>query len=159
MREKDIVKERGIKVTVGQRAKWFLCPTGIRVLRVSKKGLLLFSFLDIIVLISPRPSPLLPIAFSLFHFRATSYSLPTTNPCTDTTKRSQQRQAWNVIVNSVNMYGFSVSVLVLVLAVSHTVAFGGIKTRSFVFSPKDARDRPKLVLIGGAPGTGKSTWG
>lgn len=38
-------------------------------------------------------------------------------------------------------------------------AGGGIKTRSFVFSPKQAQEKPKLVLISGCPGTGKSTFG
>jgi 2-phosphoglycerate kinase len=36
----------------------------------------------------------------------------------------------------------------------------GCKTRSFAFSPKDGdRNKPKLVLIAGCPGTGKSTFG
>mmetsp|Transcript_4199 Transcript_4199/g.8012 ORF Transcript_4199/g.8012 Transcript_4199/m.8012 type:complete len:341 (-) Transcript_4199:1943-2965(-) len=39
------------------------------------------------------------------------------------------------------------------------LAAGGIKTRSFVFSPKQAQEKPKLVLISGCPGTGKSTFG
>lgn len=34
-----------------------------------------------------------------------------------------------------------------------------IKTRSFVFSPTSAKEKPKLVLIGGCTGTGKSTFG
>ena len=34
-----------------------------------------------------------------------------------------------------------------------------IKTRSFVFSPTSAKEKPKLVLIGGSAGTGKSTFG
>lgn len=38
----------------------------------------------------------------------------------------------------------------------HALAAGGIKTRSFVFSPKQAQEKPKLVLISGCPGTGKS---
>ena len=42
---------------------------------------------------------------------------------------------------------------------SHALT-NGIKTRSLVFSPKGGdRDKPKLVLIGGCPGTGKSTFG
>jgi 2-phosphoglycerate kinase len=42
---------------------------------------------------------------------------------------------------------------------SHALT-NGIKTRSFVFSPKGGdREKPKLVLIGGCPGTGKSTFG
>ena len=46
---------------------------------------------------------------------------------------------------------------------SHCLAIngkGGIKTRSFVFSPKAVgENKPKLVLISGCPGTGKSTFG
>jgi 2-phosphoglycerate kinase len=42
---------------------------------------------------------------------------------------------------------------------SHALT-NGIKTRSFVFSTKAGDgDKPKLVLIGGSPGTGKSTFG
>ena len=39
---------------------------------------------------------------------------------------------------------------------AHALAAGGIKTRSFVFSPKQAQEKPKLVLISGCPGAGKS---
>jgi len=43
---------------------------------------------------------------------------------------------------------------------SHALATSnGIKTRSFVFTPKTALEKPKLVIIGGCPGTGKSTFG
>lgn len=42
---------------------------------------------------------------------------------------------------------------------AQALAAGGIKTRSFVFSPKQAQEKPKLVLISGCPGTGKSTFG
>jgi len=35
----------------------------------------------------------------------------------------------------------------------------GIKSRSFLLSPKTSAEKPKLVLIGGGPGTGKSTFG
>jgi len=35
----------------------------------------------------------------------------------------------------------------------------GIKTRSFVFTQKSGNEKPKLVLISGCPGTGKSTFG
>lgn len=54
-----------------------------------------------------------------------------------------------------------VTFLLLIYRVLESFAFAksGIKTRSFIFSPKDALDKPKLVLIGGAPGTGKSTFG
>jgi len=37
-------------------------------------------------------------------------------------------------------------------------AFSGITSRTFLQSPK-VDDKPKLILIGGPPGTGKSTFG
>lgn len=40
-----------------------------------------------------------------------------------------------------------------------TTAFGGISTRSFTFSPKIYDEKPKLILISGCTGTGKSTFG
>mmetsp|Transcript_60442 Transcript_60442/g.89663 ORF Transcript_60442/g.89663 Transcript_60442/m.89663 type:complete len:269 (+) Transcript_60442:65-871(+) len=49
--------------------------------------------------------------------------------------------------------------IVLFAAVLGSVqGLAGIKTRSFVFSPK-IDDKPKLILISGCPGTGKSTFG
>ena len=43
-----------------------------------------------------------------------------------------------------------------------TLGFGlsssGIKSRSFVYTQDTNRDKPKLILIGGGPGTGKSTF-
>lgn len=55
------------------------------------------------------------------------------------------------------------SILLLSSSILISDAFsinGGIKARTFVFTPpKKGRHRPKLVLIGGAPGTGKSTFG
>ena len=35
----------------------------------------------------------------------------------------------------------------------------GIKTRSLLYTPDMTRYKPKLILIGGCPGTGKSTFG
>jgi len=43
--------------------------------------------------------------------------------------------------------------------ISHALAGSKIKTRPFVVSEKVKRDKPKLVLIGGCAGTGKSTFG
>lgn len=50
------------------------------------------------------------------------------------------------------------TLLVLAAALGAAQALAGIQSRSFVFSPK-VDDKPKLILIGGCPGTGKSTFG
>lgn len=44
-------------------------------------------------------------------------------------------------------------------SVTNALSKNGIKTRSFVFSAPKVAEKPKLVLIGGCPGTGKSTFG
>jgi 2-phosphoglycerate kinase len=69
-------------------------------------------------------------------------------PSEDTTTTSNSN-------HGVVMRTFKNLVPVLVYQV-HALAAGGIKTRSFVFSPKQAQEKPKLVLISGCPGTGKS---
>jgi 2-phosphoglycerate kinase len=51
-----------------------------------------------------------------------------------------------------------VLMFITVSLVSKVDAFSGIKSRSFTYSPK-VDDKPKLILIGGPPGTGKSTFG
>lgn len=45
-----------------------------------------------------------------------------------------------------------------IISISHGLS-NGIKQRSFVFTPKTAIEKPKLCLISGCPGTGKSTFG
>ena len=44
----------------------------------------------------------------------------------------------------------------LSLAVVDAMSAGGIKSRAFVYNPLSAQSKPKLILIGGCPGTGKS---
>lgn len=54
---------------------------------------------------------------------------------------------------------FSVLLLLQYFSESHGFAAPKVKTRSFVFTQKQKEEKPKLVLIGGCPGTGKSTFG
>ena len=42
--------------------------------------------------------------------------------------------------------------------IEYVQSFNGIGTRAFTFSPKIV-DKPKLILVGGCTGTGKSTFG
>jgi 2-phosphoglycerate kinase len=42
---------------------------------------------------------------------------------------------------------------------SDALTNNGIKTRAFAFTPRSKKEKPKLVLIGGCTGTGKSTFG
>jgi len=42
---------------------------------------------------------------------------------------------------------------------TNALSNNGIKSRSFAFSPRAASQKPRLVLISGCPGTGKSTFG
>ena len=56
-------------------------------------------------------------------------------------------------------------IIILVILENKNVSFtdaltnNGIKTRAFAFSPRSKKEKPKLVLIGGCTGTGKSTFG
>lgn len=59
---------------------------------------------------------------------------------------------------SVFMRRFLVLAIVLISSANAMVA-GGIKSRAFVYSPSSADAKPKLILITGSPGTGKSTFG
>ena len=53
------------------------------------------------------------------------------------------------------------TLLIISSLLTATNAFGasGVKARSFVYTQDTNRDKPKLILIGGGPGTGKSTFG
>lgn len=45
------------------------------------------------------------------------------------------------------------------MSFSDALTNNGIKTRAFAFTPRSKKEKPKLVLIGGCTGTGKSTFG
>jgi len=52
---------------------------------------------------------------------------------------------------------FLLSALLLVFV--DAFGAGGIKTRSFVYTPdSDQREKPRLILIGGCPGTGSKLY-
>lgn len=55
-----------------------------------------------------------------------------------------------------------ITILVLLSLISQDVdglSSKSIRLRSFVYSKQSAQSKPKLILIGGCPGTGKSTFG